>query len=120
MAIVIALLGVANTLSLAVFERRRELAVLRAIGATPGQTRRLILVEALITSALGAISGIVIGGGGAWVGVKTLQLPEVTEVHIPYPDLAALALVAAAAGALLALLPARSAANVDLEAALAG
>ncbi|HAF72670.1 MAG TPA: hypothetical protein DCL06_07160, partial [Corynebacterium variabile] len=63
LAVIVAVLGVANTLALSVAERRREIGMLRAVGATRGLIRRTITVEAVLTSVYGAVVGVLAGLG---------------------------------------------------------
>ena len=114
LALIIALLGIANTMGLAVLERTQEIGLLRAVGMSRRQTRSMILVESLTVSLFGTMMGIVLGlGFGAAV---TLALPEsiVTQLAVPVPSLGALVLIAALCGALAGMLPARRAARLDV------
>ncbi|HEY6739563.1 MAG TPA: FtsX-like permease family protein, partial [Actinopolymorphaceae bacterium] len=97
MSVVIALIGIANTLSLSVLERAREHALLRALGLTRGQVRRMLAVEAVVLSVVAALLGTVIGVGFAWVGLETFveqALPD-AGLRIPWPSLGVVVLVAA-------------------------
>lgn len=119
-SVVIALIGVANTLSLSVLERRRESAMLRALGLTRGQLRGMLAIEGLMIAGAGALIGIVAGLVFGWAG-SAIVLAQMTEVPlvVPWRDLGLVALVSLAAGLLASALPARSAARTPPAAALA-
>src|SRR6266511_1840394 len=113
-AIVIALFGIVNTLALSVFERVRELGLLRAVGATRGQVRSMIRWEAVIISVLGAILGMAVGVFFGWTMVRALASQGFGEFSVPGGQLVAYVLLAAVAGVLAAMLPGRHAAKVDM------
>jgi putative ABC transport system permease protein len=119
-SVAIALIGIANTLGLSVLERAREHALLRALGLTRRQLRRMLATEALLLSVVATGLGTVIGVGFAWVGYETFVKRALTHatMHIPWPSLAAVVLIAAMAGLLAAVLPARRAARVSPAAGL--
>ncbi|WP_420113449.1 ABC transporter permease [Pseudactinotalea sp.] len=119
-AVVIALVGVANTLSLSVIERRRENATLRAIGLKRGQLRGMLAVEGVLIAAVGALVGAVAGLLYGWAGAAVVLggLGEV-QFGVPWPQLGAVAVIALAAGLLASVLPARSAVRQSPVAALA-
>jgi putative ABC transport system permease protein len=112
------LLGIVNTLSLSLHERTRELGMLRALGMTPEQTKILIRDESIITAALGAIAGVVLGVLLAWI--VTLALAGDGVVFAP-PLLQVLGLLVLglAAGVLASVLPARRAVRLDVLEAIA-
>ncbi len=120
-AVVIALVGIGNTLGLSVLERARENALLRALGLTRRQLRRMLAVEALLLSVVATVLGTLIGTAYAWVAVKALVRPAVdtAPLVLPWGQLALVVLVAGAAGLLSCLLPARRAARVTPAAGLA-
>ena len=119
-AVVIAVVGVANTLSLSVLERRRESATLRAIGLTRAQLRGTLAIEGLLVAGVGTVVGAVLGVLYGWAGAHIL-LAEVSDVGlaVPWRDLGLVMVVALAAGALASVLPARSAARTPPVEALA-
>ncbi|HEY0119874.1 MAG TPA: FtsX-like permease family protein, partial [Cellulomonas sp.] len=119
-AVLIALLGVTNTLSLSVIERRRESATLRAIGLTRGALRGTLAVEGVLIAAVGAVLGSVFGLLYGWAGAATV-LGEVGGFvpAVSWRDLALVLVVALGAGLLASVLPARSAARTPPVAALA-
>jgi len=113
-AIIIALFGIVNTLALSVFERVRELGLLRAVGATRAQVRSMIRWEAVIISVLGAILGMAVGVFFGWTMVRALASQGFGEFTVPGGQLVAFVLLAAVAGVLAAILPGRRAAKVDM------
>jgi putative ABC transport system permease protein len=114
LAIVIALIGIVNTLALSIFERVRELGLLRAVGATRGQLRSMIRWEAVIIAVLGAILGLAVGAFFGWAMVRALRDQGITEFSVPGGQLVGYVLAAAVAGILAAVLPGRRAAKVDV------
>lgn len=119
-AVVIALIGVANTLSLSVIERRRESATLRAIGLTRRQLRTTLAVEGVLIAGVGAVLGMGLGVLYGWAGAATV-FGGMGPLHlaVPWRDLAIVLVVACGAGLLASVLPARSAARTSPVAALA-
>jgi len=119
-AVVIALIGVANTLSLSVIERRRESATLRAIGLTRRQLRWMLAVEGMLIAVVGAVLGVVLGLLYGWAGAATAfgQTGDL-QLAVPWRDLALVLLVALLAGLVASVLPARAAARTSPVAALA-
>jgi putative ABC transport system permease protein len=120
-AVVIALIGIANTLGLSVLERARENALLRALGLTRRQLRRMLAAEAVLLSVVATVLGTAIGVAFAWVAVRTLVAPSVDDasVVLPWGQLALVVLVSAVAGLLAGVLPSRRAAKVAPAAGLA-
>lgn len=109
-AVVIALIGVTNTLSLSVIERRRESATLRSIGLSRPQLRRMLAVEGAFITGVGAALGIVLGLAYGWVGSYiVLGTLTSTTLAVPWTQLLGVFAVAAAAGLLASVLPARGA-----------
>ncbi|QKG21274.1 ABC transporter permease [Actinomadura verrucosospora] len=115
LAIIIALLGIANTLSLSVHERTRELGLLRAVGATRPQIRSMVRWESLIVALFGTAGGLGLGVFLGWGLGTALGNPFAA----PPVQLAVIALVGAAAGALAAIRPARRAARGAILASIA-
>ncbi|GAA3192387.1 FtsX-like permease family protein [Dactylosporangium siamense] len=119
LALIIALVGIANTLALSVLERTRESALLRALGLTRGQLRATLLAEALLMAAAGAVVGVTFGLVYGWLTADAAFGDVDTKVAIPVGQLAAFVGLAALAGALAAVLPSRRAANAAVVVALA-
>ncbi|MEV0590491.1 ABC transporter permease [Nonomuraea cavernae] len=119
-AVVIALIGIANTLGLSVLERAREHAMLRALGLTRWQLRRMLATEAVLLSVVATLLGTVIGVGFAWVGYETFVTRALSDatMRVPWLSLGVVGLIAALAGLLAAVLPARRAARVTPAAGL--
>ncbi|WP_154605666.1 ABC transporter permease [Arthrobacter sp. AQ5-05] len=113
-AVFIALIGVANTLSLSVLERTRENSLLRALGLTRGQLRGMLALEALLIAGVAAIIGSVLGTLYGWAGAQSAlgTFAEVTAV-IPWGQIIAVVAVAAVAGLLASVVPARRAARLS-------
>jgi putative ABC transport system permease protein len=119
LAVVIALIGIANTLALSVHERTRELGVLRAVGMKRSQLRQAVRAESVLISVLGALLGGVLALGGAWGIVQALDGDGVTRLAIPTTQLAVILGMAAVAGVLAAAGPARRAARLNVLRAIA-
>ena len=119
LALVIAFMGIANTLALSVIERTKELGLLRAVGMKRGQTLRMVLGEGVIISVYGGLLGIALGI--VFGTVITNLLPEqfISTVAIPSQRLLVYLLIAAAAGLASALLPARRASKLNVLDAIA-
>jgi putative ABC transport system permease protein len=122
LAIAIALVGIANTLSLSVIERTAESAVLRAVGMTRGQLRAMLLAEALLMALLGICLGVGLGATFGWVMVHAfiLSADGTGVLSIPFAQLGIYVAVGAAAAVAAAVLPSRKAARASVVAALAG
>src|SRR5215212_7101372 len=118
LAIVISLLGIVTTLALSIHERTRELGMLRAVGMSRRQVRRLVRYEAVITALIGAILGTILGIVFATLVSRPLA-DEGFELSYPVGTLIILLILAALAGVLAAVWPARRAAKLDVIRALA-
>jgi putative ABC transport system permease protein len=114
LAVLIALFGIVNTLGLSIFERIRELGLLRAVGATRSQLRSMIRWEAVIIAVLGAVLGLAVGVFFGWTIVRALASQGITEFSLPGGQLVGFVLAAAIAGILAAVLPGRRAARIDV------
>ncbi len=119
LAVVIAILGIINTLSLSVAERTREVGLLRAVGMTRPQLRRMVRLEAVIVSIMGALLGIVIGLVCGSALVHLLADQGVDQLRVPWLLLGAFVLVAGVLGVLAAVGPARRAAKLNVLDAIA-
>jgi putative ABC transport system permease protein len=118
--VVIALIGVGNTLALSVVERRQENGLLRALGLTRGQLRGLLAWEAVLVSGVAAVLGVVLGGVYGVTGTASvLGRTGDVVVDVPWLQVAAIVVVATAAGLLASVLPARRAARTAPVAAIA-
>jgi putative ABC transport system permease protein len=114
MAVLIALFGIANTLALSVYERTRELGLLRAIGAGRSQIRSAIRWESVLIALLGTTLGTGIGLGFGWALVEAMQKKNEWELAVPYGELGVIAVFATVAAMVAAALPARRAAKLDV------
>ncbi|MBM7084954.1 ABC transporter permease [Micromonospora humidisoli] len=119
LAIVIAVLGIVNTLALSVLERTRELGLLRAIGLRRAQTMRMITVEAVVISVFGALLGIVVGVGLGAAVVRALKDDGITDLILPWGQMGLFLLLAAVIGVVAAVLPAVRAARINVLGAIA-
>jgi len=111
-AIIIALMGIVNTLALSVAERRREIGLLRAVGMSRKQVKRMIRWEAVLIAVFGGVLGLVVGVvlGSAVV----LAVGQGLELALPVTQLIVYLVVAAIGGVLAAILPARRGARLDI------
>lgn len=119
LALVIAVVGVVNTLLLSVYERTRELGLLRAVGMSRRQVRASIRWESVIISGIGTLTGLVIGLAFGWALVRSLADEGITTFAVPVGQLVVMVVVAALAGIGAALYPAARAARLDVLAAIA-
>jgi putative ABC transport system permease protein len=119
LSIIISGFGILATLWLSVFERLRELGLLRAVGMARVQVKRMIRVEAVIVAILGAILGLVIGVVFAWSLQRSLSDLGITELSVPVGQLLVLVVIAALIGVVAAILPARRAARLNVLDAIA-
>ncbi|EGX59363.1 ABC transporter integral membrane protein [Streptomyces zinciresistens K42] len=115
MALIIAVLGVVNTLAMSVFERQQEIGMLRAIGLDRRRVKRMVRLEAVVISVFGALVGIGLGAFLGWAIGKTLadQIPGYTLV-LPWDRIGIFLVLAGLVGVLAALWPARNAARLNM------
>ena len=121
-AVVIAVIGVANTLSLSVIERTRESALMRALGLTRGQLRGMLALEGALVAGVGGLLGVVLGTVYGWLGAASLlggTAGGLATLALPWERLGAVLVVALLAGLLASVLPGRRAARTPPVAALA-
>ncbi len=119
LAVLIALIGIVNTLMLSVFERTHEIGLLRAVGMRRRQIRAMIRSESVILAVFGAVIGIIVGTGLGLALVSALHSQGVTSTVVPFSNLVVFLILAALLGLLAASWPARRAAKLDVLAAIA-
>jgi putative ABC transport system permease protein len=119
LAILIAVLGIVNTLALSVLERTRELGLLRAIGLRRAQLMRMITVESVVISVFGALLGLVVGSGLGAAVVRALRDEGFTRLALPWSQMAVYLVLAGIVGVIAAALPAVRAARINVLGAIA-
>ncbi|HWH00166.1 MAG TPA: ABC transporter permease [Pilimelia sp.] len=119
LAILIAVLGVVNTLALSVLERTRELGLLRAVGLRRAQTMRMVTVESVVISVFGALLGLAVGVGLGAAVVRSLRDEGITDLVLPWSQMAMFLLLAGVVGVVAAVVPAIRAARINVLGAIA-
>jgi putative ABC transport system permease protein len=119
LAIIVAILGVVNTLALSVVERTREIGLMRAIGLSRRQLRRMIRLESVVIALFGALLGLGLGMGWGATAQKLLALEGLKVLQIPWPTLTAVFLGSALVGLFAALIPAFRAGRMNVLNAIA-
>lgn len=114
LALVISVLGIVNTLSLSVIERTREIGLLRAVGVTRGQIRRMISLESVLISVMGSVLGVGLGLLFGWMLQVGLRDSGIHLLDIPWVQVVLFVVVAAVFGWLAAIAPARRAARLPV------
>jgi putative ABC transport system permease protein len=118
LSVIIAIVGIIITLLLSVFERQRELGLLRAVGMTRSQVRTTVRWESVITSLLGAVTGIILGIGLGWVIVFALRDQGLSSFQIPIGTTIFIMVMSFLVGIIAAIYPAWRATKVDILSAL--
>ena len=118
LAVVIAVLGIINTLALSVIERTREVGLLRAVGLSRWQLRLMVLLESVVVAVLGAVLGVAMGVVFGVALQRAIADQGVDVLSIPWAQLVVFVALAAVAGMLAAVLPARRAARLDVLTAI--
>jgi putative ABC transport system permease protein len=119
LSIVIAAVGIVITLLLSVYERRREIGLLRAVGMTRGQVRSTVRWESVITSMLGAVLGVILGLISGYLLVLSLRDEGITVFTVPVLSTIVILVVSFIVGVIAAVIPARRATKVDIIEAIA-
>ena len=119
LSVLISLFGIVNTLGLSIYERVRELGLLRAVGRSRRQVKRMIRVEAVIIAVLGAVLGLVVGILFGWAMQRALSALGIDHLSIPAGQLIGMLIVAALLGVVAAIWPARRAAKLNVLEAIA-
>lgn len=114
LSVIVAILGIVNTLALSVFERTHEIGLLRAVGMSRRQVRSMIRWESVTIAVIGALLGIALGLLFGWLIVRSLEEEGITAFAIPTGSLVIYVLLAAVAGLLAAIFPARRAARLNV------
>ena len=114
MAIVIAVFGIGNALALSIFERTREIGLLRAVGLSRKQVRSIVRWESVIIALFGTLLGLLIGVFFGWVLVQALADQGISRLSLPASQLLVLVVLGALVGVLAAWWPARRAARIDI------
>ncbi|MFG2181040.1 ABC transporter permease [Streptomyces abikoensis] len=119
MAVLVAVLGVVNTLAMSVAERRREIGMLRAIGLDRGEIKRMVRLESLVISLFGGVLGVGLGVFFGWAAGEQIGASMATyELVLPWGSLAVFLLLSGLVGVLAALWPARRAARMNMLVAI--
>jgi putative ABC transport system permease protein len=119
LALVIAVLGIVNTLALSVIERTREVGLLRAIGVSRRQLRRMITLESVVISLLGTVLGVLLGTGFGIALMRAVRDEGLEVIAVPYGQMALFLGLSVLVGVLAAVFPARRAARLDVLQAIA-
>jgi putative ABC transport system permease protein len=120
LAVIIALFGIANTLTLSVLERTRESALLRALGLTKGQLRLMLVIESVLMAVMGAAIGLVLGIGFGWVLVEALSSDTFPiTFDVPFGQIGVMLVAAVVAAVIAAAMPARRAGRTSVVAGMA-
>jgi len=119
MSIFIAIIGIVITLMLAVYERRRELGLLRAVGTTRRQVTVSVLWESMITAIIGVIMGVLLGGALGWIIVRALRDQGLSQFSFPLPTIIIASIGALVLSAIAALYPSWKASRADVLEAIA-
>jgi putative ABC transport system permease protein len=118
MSVIISAFGIVNTLTLSIFERTRELGLLRAVGMTRRDVRRMVRYESVITAVFGALLGLVLGLFFAFVVIKAIN-SEGFGFTVPVGQIVSLLIFAIVVGVVAAIFPARRASRLDVLRAIA-
>ena len=120
MSVIIALIGIVNTLSLAIIERRRELGLLRVVGMTDDLVQRMVRIESLLIAALGTLTGVVLGLFAGWGLIHAIdRLTDASlSFSVPYGTIGLVLVLGVVLGVLASLLPSRRSTRLDILDAL--
>ena len=118
MSVVVALLGIVNTMSLSIYERTRELGLLRAVGMTSRQLRRTVRYESAIISLIGTMAGLGLGIFLGWAAFDAIGVAY-SDFTVPWGSLIAIGITGLVAGLLSGVLPARRAGRLEVLEAIA-
>lgn len=119
LALIVAILGIVNTLVLSILERTRELGMLRAVGLGRGQTMRMVTVESIVISVFGALLGMLVGCGLGAAIVKALKEQGISTLSFPWTRMIIFLVLAVVVGLFAAIIPAIRASRVNVLRAIA-
>ena len=119
LAVIVAFIGIVNTLALSVHERRREVGLLRAVGTSRWQIRRMVVLEAVLISVFGAALGVGLGVTYGSLLQKVLEPQGITRLAIPTAQIGWFLVLAVVGGTVAALWPALTASRLDVLKAIA-
>jgi len=119
LALIIAVLGIINTLALSILERTREVGLLRAVGMQRSQVRRMVTVESIVISVFGALLGMAVGSALGVAVARALSDDFIPDLSVPWARMAVFVVLAVIAGLLAAILPALRASRINLLRAIA-
>lgn len=114
LAVLIALLGIANSMALSIHERTRELGLLRAVGMTRRQVRSVVRWESVMIALFGTVLGLTVGSFFGWATIRALESEGIEHFTYPVSNLVIVTTIACIAGAVAAIGPARRAARLDV------
>jgi putative ABC transport system permease protein len=116
MSIVIALIGIVNTLSLSIFERRRELGLLRAVGMADRRVQRMVRLESVVIAALGTVTGVALGLFMGWALIHAIKRLTDADISLSLPAgrLVLVLVLGVVLGVLASLIPARRSTRLDV------
>ena len=116
MSVIVALIGIINTLSLSILERRRELGLLRAVGMTDRRVERMVRLESLLIASLGTVVGVLLGLFVGWALVRSISNVSETGISFSFPAgrLILVLVLGILMGFLAALIPARRSTRLDV------
>jgi putative ABC transport system permease protein len=109
LAVIVAVLGIVNTLALNVIERRQEIGMLRAVGTSRRQVRRMITLEAVQISLYGAVVGVVVGLALGWAFLRVLAGEGLDTIAVPWGQVVGMVVASGVIGVLAAAWPAAKA-----------
>jgi putative ABC transport system permease protein len=120
MSVVVALIGIINTLSLSILERRRELGLLRVVGMTDKRVQRMVRLESLVIAGLGTLVGLAVGLFAAWALILSISRLSDADISPGFPvgSIALILVLGVALGLLASLVPSRRSTRLDVLEAL--
>ena len=116
MSVIVALIGIVNTLSLSILERRRELGLLRVVGMVDKRVQRMVRMESVVITAIGTLSGVLLGLFAAWGLVFSIDRLADADIGFSFPavQMAVVLVAGLALGLLASIIPARRSTRLDV------